>query len=139
MKEMVKEIWKDITDYEGIYQVSNLGNVRSVDRDIEMSHGGIKFQTGKYLKQTKCSNGYYKVNLYDHERKRKTWRVHTLVALHFVEGGQSEEFSYVNHSNEDILDNRASNLFWTTNLKNNSRGASIGHKIRRIAKESKVS
>lgn len=127
----MKEQWKEIMGYEGIYEVSDMGNVRSVTRTIKMSHGGIKTYMGKTLKQAICTSGYYKVNLYDNNRKQKTFRVHTLVALHFL--NNESGYNFVNHHNENKLDNRAENLFWTTNLKNNSRGASIGHKIRKGA------
>lgn len=117
------EQWKEIRGYEGIYEVSNLGNVRSMDRIIEMKNGGKREYYGQELTKCFCHGGYPKVNLYDSERKCKTWRIHTLVALHFVDNPNGH--TYVNHKNECKTDNRADNLFWTTNLENNSRGGAI--------------
>lgn len=127
----MKEIYVAIKGYDGIYEVSNLGNVRSVDREIKMSHGGIKFQAGRILKQVICSSGYYKVNLYDENRKQRTCRVHTLVATHFIDN--PNKYNFVNHYNEDKLDSQVENLFWTNQVENNSRGGSISHKVRKGA------
>ena len=77
------EMWRDISDYEDGYQISNLGNVRSKDRYIKYKTGQIKFVKGQTMKLSLDSHGYYKVNL----RKNnifKTFRVHKLVANHFL-------------------------------------------------------
>ena len=59
----MKEIWKDIKDYEGYYQVSNLGNVRSLDREVTYKDGRVYKYKGKIKSQRKLS-GYYMVSLY---------------------------------------------------------------------------
>lgn len=97
------ELWKDIPDYEGLYQVSNLGNVRSLNwrNTGEIKNMFLKTHNQGYLKVELTKNG-----------KRKTFMVHRLVALCFVKGYQ--EGYVVNHINKDKTDNRAENLEWCT-------------------------
>lgn len=97
------EIWKDVKGYEGLYQISNLGNVRSMNW---RNTGCIK---NLYLKPH-CK-GYLQVELHKNA-KRKMFTVHRLVALHFVNG--YENGKVVNHKNEDKTDNRADNLEWVS-------------------------
>jgi len=76
----MNEIWKDIPGYERLYQVSNLGNVKSLSREM---WNGVSFWKSKerILKVRKCSNGYLDCLLYDIKRKAKRKRVHRLVML----------------------------------------------------------
>ena len=80
----MEEIWVDIKGYEGLYQVSNLGKVRSVDREV-IRNGRITKLKGKVLKQNVDSKGYLCVNL-SKENKTKTVRVHRLIAIAFIIG-----------------------------------------------------
>ena len=69
------EEWRDITGFENYYQVSNLGNVRSLDRYITKKNGATTFYKGKMLIPSKKRNGYLSVDLYDksnHKRNSKT-------------------------------------------------------------------
>lgn len=105
------EQWRDIPGYEGRYQVSDLGNVRSLDRVVfqRSKFGqliGRNFK-GKLLRQQQCSNGYIEVHLGANNQKL----VHRLVALAFIEGDQSLQ---VNHKNGNRRDNRVENLEWAT-------------------------
>lgn len=109
------EEWKDIRGFEGRYQVSNMGRVRSLDRWT--NHKRSQFIKGKILKPTLNKKehsryGYYHVSLSDGSRNYSHFEVHRLVALHFVPG--YEEGLVVNHINEYSLDNRAENLEWCT-------------------------
>ena len=74
----VFEIWKDVPGYEGFYQASNKGNVRSVDRYIEC-RGTMRMQKGKMLKPHIGKFGYKQVILYN--KKPKLFKVHRLVAM----------------------------------------------------------
>ena len=111
----MEEIWKDIKGFEGRYQVSNMGRVRSLDRWSKDKHP--HFIKGKILKpilnkKEHSKLGYYHVSLSDGNRNYTHYEVHRLVALHFVPG--YKKGLVVNHINENSLDNRAENLEWCT-------------------------
>ena len=105
----MKEIWKDIPNYEGYYQVSNLGNVKS-----------IRFNREKLLKKCINSCGYYLVVLYSN-KKRKIFYVHQLVAIAFLNHNPNRFEKVVNHKNFDKLDNRVENLEIVSNRENTSK------------------
>lgn len=100
------EIWKPVREYDGLYEVSNFGSIRSLPRKA----GNFKIK-GRILKQFKTRQGYYAVNL-SKEGISKTFAVHRLVAVAFVPNPKHK--ATVNHINEDKLDNRAENLEWLT-------------------------
>src|SRR5574343_109866 len=103
----MEEIWKDIKGYEGRYQVSNLGNVRS----LNYQRMGIV----KNLKPIKMKVGYYCVNL--HLNGNNTiLSVHRLVGTHFIENPQNKP--EINHKNGIKTDNRVINLEWNTYSEN---------------------
>ena len=116
MKEII-EIWKDIPNYEGIYQASNLGRVKSFY--------GLK---EKILKPGILNNGYYRVILCKQSIK-KTYLVHRLVWETF--NGTIPEGLQVNHINEVKIDNRLSNL----NLMTQKENINWGTRNERIAKK----
>ena len=105
--ELNNEKWKDIEGYEGAYQVSNLGRVRS-----------LKFGRVKVLRPEKCTCGYLCVNLYKNG-KRKHLSVHRLVADAFIHNDNIFN-TEVNHRNEDKTDNRVTNLEWCDRQYNNT-------------------
>ena len=114
----MKEIWKDIKGFEGIYQVSNLGNVRSLDRKV-FNKGNNSWcnKKGRILKPTKDKGGYLYVGLYDKENaKTSSVKIHRLVALHFCTG--YKQGLEVNHKNGVRDDNRSENLEWVTKSQN---------------------
>ena len=101
----MKEIWKDIFGYIGLYQVSNFGNVRSFLREGEP----------KTMSIIKDKIGYCYVNLWNKGEKKK-YSIHRLVAIHFINDpdGKPE----VNHKNGVKSDNCADNLEWVTRSEN---------------------
>lgn len=107
---MLKEIWKDVKDYEGFYQVSNLGKVRSLDRYTGCENG-VRLVKGRILKQGLNLQGYPIVCLCV-EDKRKTQRVHRLVATAFIQN--DNHLPEVNHKDHDKTNNCVSNLEWCT-------------------------
>lgn len=98
-KELQQEVWRDVFGYDGAYQVSDLGRVRSK-----------MYGRWKVMKQRKIGKGYLGVNLYK-DGKRKTVNVHRLVAQAFIENDNIFN-TEVNHRNEDKTDNRSLNLEW---------------------------
>ena len=130
---MMEEIWKDIEGFEGRYQVSNLGRVRSLDRYYTATHSraiGIPVRykkKGVILKLTLNKRlGYIYVSLKD-KGNVFTKSVHRLVGKAFVDG--YFEGADINHKNEDKTDNRADNLEWCTrqyNLTYNGLSKRVG-------------
>ena len=114
-----KEIWKDIQGYEEMYQVSSHGRVRSLDRIVERKGRGTLFIKGRILTQSDDTHGYMKVNLTKHDKKR-TFKVHRLVAIHFLDNPNN--LPCVNHKDENKLNNNVDNLEWCTKAYNNSYG-----------------
>jgi len=105
------EIWKDVRGFEGRYQVSNMGNVRSLDR-WTLNKRPYKIKGTMLHPSLNKSTGYVRVSLSDGHRNYKHYEVQRLVALHFVPG--YKEGLVVNHINEIKTDNRAENLEWCT-------------------------
>lgn len=104
----MKEIWKDIVGYEGLYQVSDFGRVKSMPR-----WGTTKEE--KTLKQYKNRYGYMYVCLYKNSKPKK-YTVHTLVAKAFIPNPENKP--EVNHKKGNKADNRASELEWATKSEN---------------------
>jgi hypothetical protein len=115
----MKEIWKDIAGYEKMYQVSNLGRVRSLDR---YSWNGYKYwlQRGKILKPCQQKSGYLNVDLSDGHSKSHKYRVHRLVAQAFIPNPNN--LPCVNHKDENPQNNKALNLEWCDYRYNNNYG-----------------
>ncbi len=112
------EIWKDIKDYEGLYQVSNLGNVKSLAK----TRKGTKNKEDMILKL--CNkDGYKVVNLWKN-KKKKTIKVHRLVAEAFIPNNQNKP--YINHINAIRSDNTTDNLEWCTQKENIKHAYNIG-------------
>lgn len=105
---MGKEVWKSINGYEGLYEVSNLGRVRSVDRIVDGRNGVV---SGKILSFSDNGTGYKQVCLCKKNIK-STRYVHRLVAEAFIPNPQ--KLTDVNHKNEHRYDNVVSNLEWCT-------------------------
>lgn len=116
------EIWKDILGYEGIYQVSSYGQVRSLDR---LSRDGRRLQ-GRILKQTLDKDGYYTVTLYDITGKVKNVKQHRLVAISYLENPDHKP--HVNHLNGIKVANFVENLEWASCQENNQHQRDTGLK-----------
>lgn len=92
------EIWKDIKGYEGFYQVSNCGNVRSVDREIIQKNGRKRFFKGELKSFAKDKDGYLIVCL-NKQGKQNNFKVHRLVGEAFIENPKNKPL--INHIDED--------------------------------------
>ena len=77
------EIWKDIPGYEGYYQISNLGRIRSLDRYANVCGNGKRLVKGRIIKSVKCTNGYYEASL-NRNGVRKVMLLHRVVANVFI-------------------------------------------------------
>jgi hypothetical protein len=118
-------IWKDIPGYEGLYQVSNDGKVKSCERIVPVATSGKQKVTEKLLKQS-IDRGYARVTLsYKGKTIRKT--VHHFVALCFIPNPESKKF--INHINGVKTDNTVSNLEWCTSSENERHSYSVLKKI----------
>jgi hypothetical protein len=109
------EIWRDINGYEGHYQVSNIGRVKSLARVVECRKNVLVNKKEKMLLDWNCGKGYRKVKL-SKDSIEKSIRVHRLVAETFL--GNTEAKSEVNHINGIKYDNRVENLEWCTSSEN---------------------
>ena len=133
------EEWRDIEGYEGLYQVSNYGRIRSLGRTlIEKNTNKTKILKGKILKLAKCTNGYEFVQLYKNG-KAKQHLVHRLVAKAFIPNHNN--LPQVNHKDEKKTNNKVDNLEWCTQAYNNTynnRHIKIGKQLHNRKDISKV-
>lgn len=112
---MESEIWKDIPEYEGLYQASNLGRVRSLDR-VSI---GVRFNStrkGRILKGRPVRHGYLAIVLYGKDLSLKNIAIHRVVAITFLDNPENKPC--VNHKNLIKTDNRLENLEWCTHQEN---------------------
>ena len=113
------EVWKDIRDYEGLYQASNLGRMRSLDRWVSSKNGSMQFIKGRILKLLNHNQGYLSVGLCKNN-KVKTSLVHRIIAETFLPN--SDNLPCVNHKDEDKTNNNVNNLEWCNSEYNNAYG-----------------
>lgn len=112
----MEEIWKPIKGYEGLYEVSNLGRVKSLPKSVEQYYG-YKITNERLLKQSPDKKGYMMVWLYKN-KKRETMKVHRLVADAFIPNPQCKP--QIDHINTVKTDNRVCNLRWCTEKENSN-------------------
>lgn len=123
---MPEEIWKDIPGYEGVYQASTLGRIRSLDRTIIRSASKRRGPheaklKGKILVQVTGVQGYQVVNW-----GKKQYRVHRLVALTFIPNPENKPM--INHIDGNVKNNHIDNLEWCTNQENQIHAVKVLHK-----------
>lgn len=132
----MQEVWKDIKGYEGLYQVSNLGNVRSYDRFVI---GGRYLAqrkiAGKVLNPWDNGSGYLVVSLHN-KHKRENRYVHRLVAAAFLEKQPTK--NEVNHIDYNKHNNAVSNLEWCTRQENTDHSVEHMRKPKSKCKETKT-
>lgn len=111
-----KEVWVDIEGYEGLYQVSDLGRVKSLERLAKIWNGKRRAPE-HIIQQETINNGYKRVTLC-RENNRKRFLVHRLVAFAFIENTDNKPC--VDHINGHSDDNRAINLRWASHSENSN-------------------
>lgn len=109
-----EELWKPVVGYEGLYEVSNYGNIRSLDRIVVYSDGRTHKHNSCVLKQIK-NKGYLYVGL-NKNNKRSSERVHRLVAKSFIDNPCNKPC--IDHINGNKEDNKVTNLQWVTYKEN---------------------
>ena len=118
------EIWKPVKDYEGLYEISNLGRIRSCDRIV--SFGKQKrLSKGKILIQNTAGSNYNHIKLSKNNIVKRKY-IHRLVCEAFIPN--TENKPEINHINENKRDNRVENLEWVTKKENMNRN-DIGKRV----------
>ena len=116
------EIWEDITGYEGLYQVSDLGNIKSLSKEVS-NRNGVFVKKDKVLKKYQDKDGYNTVNLYKNKEK-KLYKVYRIVATQLIPNPENKPT--VNHINSIRSDDRKVNLEWNTYSENNKHAFDFG-------------
>lgn len=111
----MEEIWKDVIGFEGYYQVSNLGKVRSLDRIVEHTYSKKLTLKGVEMKPQINFGGYCQVRLCK-DNNTRGYVIHRLVAQAFIPNPDNKP--QVNHINGIKTDNRVENLEWVTHREN---------------------
>lgn len=120
----MQEIWKDIKGYEGRYQISNLGNVKSLSRKTEFSDGKPpRYEKEKLLTPAKHHKGYVKAQLRKNNNT-KAFFIHRLVAQAFIPNPEGK--ATVNHKDGNKVNNTVVNLEWLSNQENMKHAYATG-------------
>lgn len=131
MKDLKTEIWKPVKGYEGLYEVSNLGNLRSLDRYSMCGKQYCLFK-GKPIKAFPDSKGYLRTDLCKNGQ-RKLHLVHRLVAEAFI--SNPNNLPCIDHINTIKTDNRVENLRWCSYKENSNNPLTIEHTRSKETKE----
>ena len=126
---MEEEIWKEIKGFEGFYEVSNLGRVKSLTRYVKHSGGGEQILRGRILRPRHGKkNRYFGVSLQKHGVSKSHY-IHSLVAEAFISGKKPKGFT-VDHIDQDLTNNTVNNLRYCSyreNLNNRSLVSQTGY------------
>lgn len=112
---MQEEIWKPVVGFEGLYEVSNLGRVRSLNRIVVDKNMRAVFHKGKVL-SLRNNGGYYAVILTPKEGRRVNRTVHRLVGFAFIPNPENKP--EIDHIDGNPRNNKVDNLHWVTHKEN---------------------
>jgi len=119
----MEEIWKDVKGYEGYYQISNLGRVKSLARKVYRKNGQIVNRSERILKPYLMGDGYLSL-CFRVENKISKQYVHRVVAKNFLE--KPDYANCVNHIDGNKQNNKLSNLEWVNHVENHAHAVRIG-------------
>lgn len=111
----MEEIWKNVIGFEGLYSISNFGNIKSLSRKSNISNGNFRIIKEKIMKPQVTFNGYHAVVL-NNGNRHKMVKIHTLVALHFIDN--KFNLKEINHIDGNKLNNHFSNIEWCSRSQN---------------------
>ena len=109
------EIWKDIKGFEGSYQISSLGRVKSLDRTVVYKDGRTHIHKGQIMTGSDNGKGYKTIDLYTGNKRTKKL-IHRLVAETFIDNPLNK--NEIDHIDTDKTNNRVENLRWVTHTEN---------------------
>lgn len=121
--EKIEEIWKDIPKWEGKYQASNSGRIKSLPKTVTLHHGGVYTTSERILKPRTSKEGYCFVALFNGET-RKDIQIHILIARTFIDNPYNKK--EVNHIDGVKSNNIVGNLEWATHAENVKHGYKSG-------------
>ena len=125
LEDLPNERWKDIKDFEGLYQISNYGRVKSMERYRKLYSKSI------YVPEIIRKNGYdkdgYQIIPLNKNSKKYMKKIHRLVAEAFIPNPENKPC--IDHINCCVDDNRVVNLRWVTIVENNEHSAELGHRF----------
>lgn len=122
------EVWKPVAGFEGVYEISNLGNLRSLDRLVCYRKDRPAKTKGRIIKGKMDRYGYWSVTISSREKGRLSTTIHRLVAKAFIP--LKEGKTQVNHINGVKTDNRVDNLEWVNNSENQKHSyRHLGRKV----------
>lgn len=125
LEDLPNEEWRDIKDFEGLYQISNYGRVKSLDRIIHASDRDIH-RKNMIKKISKNNRGYYVIALFN-TNTFKRYLVHRLVAQAFIPNPDNKpEVNHITPVSKDLCDDRVCNLEWVTSKENSQRSIILG-------------
>lgn len=127
----MQEIWKDIKGYEGLYRISNLGNVKSLERKVIKSNGIVQIRKERIMNKRKNSDGYYVAKL-NVNKMSKSINIHRLVAEAFIPNPLN--LPEVNHKDYNRTNNCVDNLEWCSHIDNIKYSSNVGRYARLFGK-----
>ena len=121
--EKENELWKDIVGYEGMYQVSSLGRIKSLEREVTSKAGKVMKIKPCFMKPSKHPKGYSNTSLWK-GNKGITLAIHRIVGIHFIPNNENKP--QINHKDGNKKNNIYTNLEWVDNSENQLHSYSLG-------------
>ena len=118
----MNEIWKPVVGYEGLYEASSLGRIKSLDRYVKCPLNKKRLIMGVVLSPAISIKGYYMVSL-SRLGKSNSRTIHRIIAKAFISNYENKPC--INHIDENKLNNKQSNLEWCTHSENNNHGTRL--------------